>query len=133
MADAYNTTIELPDDLHAPRLARRFVAKHSDSLPADLVADAELLVSELVTNAVRHGRPAITLRVALRPPGIGVAVDDEGAERPQITQPAPPTSQPGGRGLLIMQAVARASGVAPHPDGLPGKTVWFELESADYG
>lgn len=133
MADAYNTTIELPADLDAPRLARRFVAEHSDSLPADLVADAELLVSELVTNAVRHGRPAITLRVALRPLRIGVAVDDEGVEQPEFAQLAPPPSQPGGRGLLIMQAVARASGVAPHPGGPPGKTVWFELESADYG
>ena len=117
--------LTLPNDTTAPGLARQFIAEHSGELSRQVEADAELLVSELVTNAVRHGRPEITVRLCTDPPKVGVAVDDCGdaaIEGPTCPEP----EQTSGRGLLIVDAVASAWGVTPHAPP-PGKTVWFEL------
>lgn len=120
--------LELSSDLDAPATARRFVTDHAAHLSIDLVRDAELLVSEIVTNAIRHGRPTVTLRLRLDPPGIGVSVHDHGdiAAMPIGDTPIPDVEQPGGRGLLIVRTVASEWGVEPS-DPPPGKTVWFRL------
>ena len=90
-------------------------------------ADMAVLVTEAVTNAVLHGRPRITLLVSVDKPSIGVAVADSGEDLPAKPHGPPPPSQPSGRGLMIVDALASAWGVAPNPDELPGKVVWFEL------
>ncbi|MGI8678713.1 MAG: ATP-binding protein [Jatrophihabitans sp.] len=124
--------IELASNPDSAGVARRFVAEHADSLPADLVEDAALLVSELVTNAVRYGRPAITLRVRLQPPLIGVEVHDEGEMLPAaVPDRVLPTAR-SGRGLVIVDQVSSAWGVTP-THAPPGKTVWFRLEPSDGG
>jgi anti-sigma regulatory factor (Ser/Thr protein kinase) len=84
------------------------------------------LVSELVTNAIKHGRPAITLQVRLDAPGIDVAVRDEGPGTPVIDLEGPPNDYPSGRGLRLVSAIASAWGVH-HTDNTPGKVVWFTL------
>ena len=119
--------LQLNKDLDAPATARRFVADEAACLPAEVVSDAELLVSELVTNAVVHGRSAITLRVNVDPPGIGVAVHDRGEDTVEVTPEPPDPETSGGRGLLIVRTLATAWGVTPS-DPPPGKTVWFRLE-----
>jgi anti-sigma regulatory factor (Ser/Thr protein kinase) len=119
-------TLELPHDTRAAGIARRFVEENSDHLPSELVEDAQLLVSEIVGNAVRYGRPDITLRVRLHPPGIGVEVIDTGGALPQVPGEPPPPTQPSGRGLLIVDALATAWGVSPN-EPPPGKVVWFDL------
>lgn len=119
--------LNLSEGLDAPAIARRFVAEEAAELPADLVADAELLVSELVTNAVVHGRAAITLRVCVDPPGIGIAVHDRGNSEFDLSDALPDPTLPHGRGLLIVRALASSWGVTPS-DPPPGKTVWFRLE-----
>jgi anti-sigma regulatory factor (Ser/Thr protein kinase) len=118
--------IPLPQSGNAAGIARAFVERQTSELPPDLVDDALLLVSELVTNAVRHGRPDIRLEVSVSPPGIEVAVRDGGEDLPQMSsQPTPGTAE-SGRGLRIVDAVASAWGViADSPP--PGKVVWFEL------
>jgi anti-sigma regulatory factor (Ser/Thr protein kinase) len=128
-SDHAGVVLQLSKDLDAPALARRFVAEQGASLPADVVADAELLVSELVTNAVLYGRAAITLRVNVDPPGIGIAVHDSGDDAIDVAANRPDPNAPGGRGLLIVRAIATAWGVMPS-DPPPGKTVWFRLEPA---
>jgi anti-sigma regulatory factor (Ser/Thr protein kinase) len=128
-SDHAGVVLQLSKDLDAPALARRFVAEQGASLPADVVADAELLVSELVTNAVLYGRAAITLRVNVDPPGIGIAVHDRGDDAIDVAADRPDPNAPGGRGLLIVRAIATAWGVTPS-DPPPGKTVWFRLEPA---
>src|SRR3954471_7445562 len=118
--------LQLNRDLDAPATARRFVADEAAHLPAEVLADAELLVSELVTNAVVHGCAAITLRVEVDPPGIGVAVHDRGEDSVEVDTDRPDPGVAGGRGLLIVRALATEWGITPS-DPPPGKTVWFRL------
>lgn len=118
--------MDLSFDGDAPRAARRFVADHSGTLPADLVDDAELLVSELVTNAVRHGGPEVSVRVRVEPATLDVAVRDDGATVPPARPLAPDASSPTGRGLLLVDTVSAEWGVTPS-NPPPGKTVWFRL------
>lgn len=101
-----------------------------DHLDPDIVANAELLVSEIVTNAVRHGAGEITLRLRLDPPGIGVAVSDTSDRLPVVSPAPPPADQGSGRGLLIVDAVSSDWGVTRHRPP-PGKTVWFDVRPAD--
>src|SRR5438067_1740595 len=51
----------------------------------DRVADAELAVSELVTNAVLHGREPLTLRFVVTPEGVRVQVHDGSAVSPAFS------------------------------------------------
>lgn len=119
--------LSLSFDADAGRVARAFVQEHSDSLPQDLIEDAKLLVSELVSNAVRHGRPDVTLRVSLHPPLIGVSVEDAGAGVPSTRIRPPDLETAGGRGLMIVDRMSSSWGVIP-TDPPPGKTVWFRLD-----
>ncbi|MDP9116801.1 MAG: ATP-binding protein [Actinomycetota bacterium] len=123
----YPVTVSLPASAEAPKLAREFVHTHRDGLTAEIIADAQLLVSEVVTNAVRHGRPDITLAMRLTPPGLAIVVADTGAALPVVPEAPPGLARPSGRGLLILDAVATAWGVTPSASR-PGKAVWFELQ-----
>lgn len=91
----------------------------------DAVDVAELLGSEVLTNAVRHGAPngAVSLSVTASDGALRVTVTDGGATLPVVREPA--ADAVGGRGLQLVEALAAAWGVQPH---LPtGKSVWFEL------
>jgi anti-sigma regulatory factor (Ser/Thr protein kinase) len=125
--DVSPVLIELPPTPDAVALARRFVSENVND--PELIDDAELLVSELVTNAIKHGRPSIVLRVRPEPPGIGVEVHDEGLEDPVMPAEEPVHEQRDGRGLRIVAAVASSWGVR-RPDDGRGKVVWFTLQPA---
>lgn len=93
------------------------------------IDDAELLTSELVTNAVKHAHSEVVLTVELGD-GIRIEVDDRMAPTGVVARrledpPEVPADEPGGRGLLLVNAIASRHGVEPGPGG--GKTVWFEL------
>jgi anti-sigma regulatory factor (Ser/Thr protein kinase) len=122
------TSIELPASLDAAAFARRYLAEYAADLDADLVFDAQLLLTELVANAVKHGSPVITLQLRLDPTGIGVRVHDHGERLPVVPADAAP-DQPHGRGLRIVSTLAAEWGVETVP-GRPGKTVWFQLRDS---
>ncbi len=131
-ADVQDAILWLDAEADAPAVARGFLAEHRDHLAQDLFEDAELLLSEVVTNAVQHGRTAIALRVRASPPGIGIAVADLGSDLPDpsardLTTDLTATS---GRGLAIIAALASAWGVVP-TEPPPGKTRWFELHATE--
>ncbi|MGH3437915.1 MAG: ATP-binding protein [Sciscionella sp.] len=97
-------------------------------LPSELVENAELVVSELVANAVEHGNGAITLRVSSTGSQVRVEVDDLSQEPPTMMMHPGPTEE-GHRGLLIVAAVSTRWGSDPAP---AGKTVWAELGIAGH-
>ena len=119
--------VDLPFTTEAPSRARAFVAERTAGLPELFVATAALLVSELVSNAVRHGAPSICLHVRVDPDRVVVAVRDGAAQLP--VTPGADLGRTTGRGLLITAALADSWGVLPEDasTGGRGKTVWAQV------
>jgi anti-sigma regulatory factor (Ser/Thr protein kinase) len=115
--------VELSRATVAPRDARRALRSWcADRVETDLLVDAELLVSELVTNALRHGQGHIILRASLDDDRLLVEVIDEGSGFERKLHRVD-FEQVGGWGLDIVDDVASRWGVHE------GTThVWFELE-----
>ncbi len=90
------------------------------------VPGCQQLVGELLANAVRHGQDGVQLRIGQLDDTLRVEVRDDGPDLPRLSRAGP--DQESGRGLVLVDAMARRWGVDRDPDG--GKTVWFEL-SAD--
>lgn len=108
------------------RHARRFITDFcaAADLPPELCQTAALLVSELVTNAIVHGRSSATLE-AHRPPGrFRVSVRDRNPRLPAVGD-RPSLTAESGRGLTIVSMLAPRWGVEAAGDG---KAVWFELD-----
>lgn len=111
----------------APSQARELLAASCRewAVPQYLETGA-LVVSELVTNAVRHAETDIGLDLTLTGEGLTVAVHDEGAGAPAIVPPAERLA--GGRGLAIVESLSAEWGVET---GQRGKTVWCRLDLPD--
>lgn len=121
---ARSAAMEFPSDLSAPRVARSFVATAARSWGlGDVGSVAELLVSELVTNALEHGVSGGWVRVEALPAGLRVAVTDRGGGLPVARDVG--TREATGRGLAIVDALSRWWGVESSGSG---KTVWFEVD-----
>jgi anti-sigma regulatory factor (Ser/Thr protein kinase) len=124
---AQHAAVDLPPVSESVPTARRVLALFLRSWSADAVCDdAVLLVSELVTNVVRHvpGDAAMTVEVHLTQTALQVAVVD-GSTTPADAQPR--TAQ-GGHGLWLVAAVADRWGSEEHGRG---KRVWFELRATE--
>lgn len=106
--------------------ARRFVVAVLAPTSDDVRQTAELLVSELTTNAVRHVHTGFDLSVEHSRARVRVEVTDHGGGTPTMRCPGP--TEPSGRGLRIVDMFAERWGVEHHPAG--GKTVWFTLALA---
>ncbi|BCK68862.1 hypothetical protein Srufu_028150 [Streptomyces libani subsp. rufus] len=102
----------------ARRLARRALARWGLE---ELTDQLELLVSEVVTNAVRYAERPITLRL-LRTDVLRCEVGDDVPQLPRLRQARP--SDEGGRGLYLVNRMARRWGATRLS---MGKVVWFEL------
>ncbi|MEW2418512.1 ATP-binding protein [Streptomyces sp. NPDC046866] len=87
--------------------------------------DMSLCVSELATNALLHGVPpgrGYLLRLLRFDGAVRIEVHDSGGGRPRIE--SRDADAPGGRGLLLVAAVADRWGVGLR---VPGKVVWCEF------
>ncbi|MFI6942016.1 SpoIIE family protein phosphatase [Streptomyces sp. NPDC050418] len=102
----------------ARRLARRALERWDLSSHTDAV---ELLVSEVVTNAVRYASRPITLRL-LRTDVLRCEVVDDVPQLPRLRQAR--ATDEGGRGLYLVNRMARRWGATRLSTG---KVVWFEL------
>jgi anti-anti-sigma regulatory factor len=113
----------LEPTIHAPRVGRELASRAcADWGLAGSATPAEILASELVTNAVRHAGTVIDLRITLRDQQLRVSVHDRTGELARLQAPA--ESDDHGRGLLIVDSVATGWGNVPVPDG---KVVWASL------
>jgi len=119
-------TFEIPADRWSAIAARRAVAATVELWGlAALRADAELVVSELVSNAMMHapGPPAYMLHVEHNPPKVRLTVTDASVAEPAI-RPRD-GGRVGGQGLRIVAALASAWGVQRVAGG---KQVWAEFD-----
>jgi anti-sigma regulatory factor (Ser/Thr protein kinase) len=107
----------------AVRTVRTFVADVLRSWEADDVADsAQIIASELATNAVVHARSPFRLSIARRPDAIEIAVRDA-STAPAELRPID-AGRVGGRGLVLIAELSKSWGTHDETDG---KTVWAEL------
>jgi anti-sigma regulatory factor (Ser/Thr protein kinase) len=104
-------TLELPADVSAPKMARRALALWGAN------AEADVVVSELVTNAVLHGSAPISLIAIRTAEWIHIEVRDE---RPDLGSPGPNSV-----GLRLVEAFSLDWGVTRLKGD--GKIVWAEF------
>ena len=116
--------LTLPATLTSVRRARRFVSQHCGSfgMTEDGCQEVLLLTSELVTNAILHGRSEVRIEVACVDFHVRVTVHDENSRKPVMVAEDPDALD--GRGIALVAALSSAWGVDEEPSG---KSVWFEL------
>ena len=116
--------IGLDHTLDSPCAARAAVVRAVDDLQLEpLSQDLQLVVSELVTNAIRYAEPPVELEIEADEDTVTIAVADGSAGRPEAR--AQSLDAEGGRGLLLIDLLSAESGVRPEP---PGKTVWASFD-----
>ena len=125
--------VELPGSPHAPSMARRTVtATLGEAGLHDQVDTAALLVSEVATNALRHGGGPEELIIEIDAEGVSVGVTDGSPQPPHEERSAGPGAvrvvggglTESGRGLLLVDMLADSWGWRPEAGG---KLVWFRL------
>ncbi len=123
-------TWQLPGTPHsAPRARELLRIQLTDwKIDGEVAETAELLLSELVTNSIRHARTPpgreIGLRFATYDGRLRVEVADASDRRLRPREAAPEDER--GRGLALVQALAERWGCCPRLHGI-GKATWAEL------
>ena len=123
------TTLALPRDLGTPAQGRRLLESALDALPGTVLADAQLLLTEVLSNAILHGSAGDGARLDVSVEAdefiVRVTVTDRSPQfpRPAIHPPDPMAAS--GWGLYLLERLADQWGVEDGPDG--GSAVWFEL------
>lgn len=116
----------LDPEVQAARRARRITRRTLAHWGLDDLADsAELLVSEMVANAVRYAQGPVTLRL-LHTDVLRCEVTDGSPHLPRHVR-AQDTDE-GGRGVLLADRLATQWGATPHTTG---KTAWFAMDLPD--
>ncbi len=119
--------LDLPAAPEAVARARDALDELAPRVPAERLPDLRLLVSEMVTNAVRHtglDRPARVVLVIEECVGcVRIEVHDDGPGFSAPAAPAPRGEGTSGWGLYLVQRLAQRWGTEPAPDA----HVWFEL------
>ena len=119
--------VRLPADPSAAREARVFATQALEEWEVpESVGTATLVVSELVTNSIRHAQTINELTLSLAQKRLRIAVHDLADGSPQPT-PQPDADALDGRGLFLVDVMSRTWGV--FPSTMSGKTVWAILDS----
>lgn len=127
MNDTFELRLEA-DDAAGARAARRFAADVIDrwAVRPGVADDVCLVVSELVTNALTHGRSDAVLRILHRDGFLRVEVLDDDTRLPAIA--APDRYSLSGRGLTLVASLATLWGAERTAYG---KGVWAEFDVSD--
>lgn len=122
---------ELTGGPYAVTAARVALADMDDVVDESLAFDVRLLVSELVTNSVRHAEvgpeDSVMLRLAIDDGQVRVEVSDGGPGfDPPVADPKADPARDSGWGLFFVTQLADRWGIDPDEG-----RVWFEIERAD--
>lgn len=110
------------------RWARQALLGLLETPPDQELLDAvDLLVTELVTNAIRHGGGLVEARLTNVGDMVRLCVHDANPQLP-VLRPQLANDQSAGRGMHLVEALSRCWGTTPCADG-PGKCVWAEITS----
>jgi serine phosphatase RsbU (regulator of sigma subunit)/anti-sigma regulatory factor (Ser/Thr protein kinase) len=113
----------LPDDPAVVSRARALAARQLNQWGLEhLVESTELIVSELVTNAIRYGNGTVGLRL-IRHELLTCEVSDAGNSHPRLCRPR--TTDENGRGLLLVSRLSHRWGTRYTPNG---KLIWAEQQ-----
>lgn len=124
-AEATTTHLTFGSQADAASRARQVVTEVLShlSVPALALENARLVVTELVANALIHGTVPFDVEISTWPHTVLITVADTNPTLPELRQA--PSTEPHGRGLVIVDALADAWGVSEH--GSAGKVVWARL------
>jgi anti-sigma regulatory factor (Ser/Thr protein kinase) len=118
-------SLQLPFSANASRLARQGVTGFFAHNAVELaVENLLLIVSELVSNAVLHGAPPLSLEVSCDPHRVTIEVVDGDARTDGVSMGPIDRSAPGGRGLRIVDTLAERWGARASD---AGKSVWASV------
>jgi anti-sigma regulatory factor (Ser/Thr protein kinase) len=123
----WRAVIDLPATVHAPASARAVVGSVLRAWElAEISADAQLVISELVTNAYRHapGTDSFELELAkLSDDGVRISLADGSSIRPIVRELA--SDAPSGRGMHIVEMLVSEWGAEDHHGG---KRIWVRID-----
>ncbi|WP_329297334.1 ATP-binding protein [Streptomyces sp. NBC_00659] len=119
----HQLAVALPYGLHTPQVARQITARWlaARGAPASRMCNVVLVVSELVTNAIRHTHEPCTLQLTWHGNRLDVAVADHGKTLPERSGTP---GENGGFGLLLIEGLGGRIKTVP---ALGGKTVHATL------
>jgi anti-sigma regulatory factor (Ser/Thr protein kinase) len=120
------STRRFPRKPQSVSAARHFVREALHECERDLVDAAELMVSELASNALQHAHSGFEITVDTAGRRVRVGVRDTGHGAPQLRSPEP--REHSGRGLRVVEELSAAWGVSRRGQG---KLVWFVLQAPD--
>lgn len=115
-----NDTITLDRDARSAKRARAFITARLSGHERRVVDSATLMLSELVTNSVKHASGTVTVTVEVTDDGVRVDVKDRGPATVVLRSPS--ADDPTGRGLRIVADLSDEWGFLSDPTG---NCVWF--------
>lgn len=121
----WRVVAEIPVDTRAPRMARRVVGALLDGWQLESLSDdAQLVVSELVSNAVEHagGAESFELEIVCHTDVLRISLADGSSIRPVVQELD--HDRPRGRGMRLVEMLTDGWGADDHHGG---KRVWVEL------
>lgn len=121
----WTACIDLPPEDTSPRTARALLRAALEQWHVGDLDSAELLLTEVVTNAVVHAHTPFTLHLSAAPGWARVEVRDCSPEPPRRRRPTSRSEH--GRGLLLLDRLAHQWGWDEQPDSHTCKAVWFEV------
>lgn len=117
-------TLTLDDEYQSAKRARAFISARLAGHDREVIENATLMVSELVTNSLRHATGAVHLTLEVADDIVRVEVNDAGPALPVMRTPTP--ADPTGRGLQIVAHLSDEWGF--NRTTASGNRVWFLIQ-----
>jgi anti-sigma regulatory factor (Ser/Thr protein kinase) len=122
---AVSSTYELPSRPSSARVARRLARGAMGGCPEPLVETAELLITELIANAIQHASSSPVMHIDVDSGTVRISVSDESSQTPDVRHGG--LEEEGGRGLMLIEALSTSWGWTRTTGG---KQIWFTLAGA---